>query len=126
MIRYILTKIKNKYKLYLCLMIGNISIIMIFAMIMMFRDGSRMKLIQRGFIKQQEQTQRYPAYLYRSDVLKGTELVDLPDDQRNTKTITDRMKGYEDSWNKYMDIPVISSQRIYYYNSVDAEFSYRG
>lgn len=126
MIRYILTKIKNKYKLYLCLMIGNISIIMIFAMIMMFRDGSRMKLIQRGFSKQQEQTQRFPAYLYRSDVVKGTELVDLPDEQRNTKTITDRMKSYEDSWNKYLELPVLSSQRIIYYRSVDAEFSFHG
>ena len=65
MLRYIITKILNKYKLYLCLVIGIVSIVMVFAMIMMFRDGSRSKLIQRGFVSQNEKTHQFPMTLSR-------------------------------------------------------------
>ena len=42
MIKYILTKIRNKYKLYMCLMIGNIAIIMIFLIWKDWIDNRRM------------------------------------------------------------------------------------
>ena len=73
MIRYIFTKIINKYKLYLCLMIGNISIIMAFSMIMMFRDGSRNKLIQKGFVDHYEAEEGFPARLHRSGTIRHDE-----------------------------------------------------
>ena len=120
MIRYILTKILNKYKLYLCLMIGNISIIMIFALMMMFRDGSRMKLIQRGFTQQYEQDTHYPATLNRESSIKPTALEDNP------QTVVEKnITSYESSWKKYMELPVVSSQRFVYFKGLEGEYSYR-
>ena len=84
MLRYIITKILNKYKLYLCLMIGIVSIIMIFAMIMMFRDGSRAKLIQRGFTSYQEKNHVFPMTLSRVRNIEDDVLFELPDDARIT------------------------------------------
>lgn len=120
MIRYILTKILNKYKLYLCLMIGNISIIMIFAVMMMFRDGSRMKLIQRGFTKQYEETGSFPASIFRESNINPDAMGDSSD-----KTISDDLNAYENSWKKYIDAPVLASQRFVYYKAIDAKYSYR-
>ena len=120
MIRYILTKILNKYKLYLCLMIGNISIIMIFSLMMMFRDGSRMKLIQRGFTKQYESTALFPATIIRESNIQGEDIGDDP-----AAVIDKEISAYENSWKKYLDIPVVSTQRFVYYKAVEAEYSYR-
>ncbi len=119
MIRYILTKIINKYRLYLCLVIGNISIIMVFALMMMFRDGSRMKLIQRGFTSEYEVSGEFPATLTRDGKINGEAL-----GEDVSGTITNTLKSYEDSWNKYLEIPVIASQRLVYFTGSEAEYSY--
>ena len=95
MIRYILTKIRNKYKLYLCLMIGNIAIIMIAAMIMMFREGSRNKLIQRGFIDKQARTETFPAYLFRNGIIKDSDLEEVAKDGDPTEYISGILDSYE-------------------------------
>ncbi len=126
MIRYILTKIRNKYKLYLCLMIGNIAIIMIAAMIMMFREGSRNKLIQRGFIDKQARTETFPAYLFRNGIIKDSDLEEVVKDGDPTEYISGILDSYEESWNKYLGIPKVSAQRYVYYRNLEALFSYRG
>ena len=120
MIRYILTKILNKRKLYLCLMIGNISIIMIFALMMMFRDSSRMKLIQRGFASQYEETGEYPATIGRESAIKPDALGDSAE-----ATVMKNMTSYEASWKKYLDIPTVSEQRFVYFRGIEGEYSYR-
>ena len=68
MIRFIFTKIKNKYKLYICLVIGIVTIIAVTSLIMMFRNGSLNKLIQRSFITSYEKNNNdYPALLSRTE-----------------------------------------------------------
>ena len=120
MIRYIITKILNKFKLYFCLMIGNISIIMIFALMMMFRDGSCMKLIQKGFTNQYEQSGGYPASIERTSTIKPNAIEDNPEE-----VVEKNIVSYEDSWRKYLDLPVISSQRYVGFRGIEGEYSYR-
>lgn len=124
MLRYIITKIINKYKLYLCLLIGIVSIIMIFAMIMMFRDGSRAKLIQRGFTSYQEKTHKFPMVLYRAGALTLKEIEDIPAEQKTTDYISDDIKAYEESWKKYIDLPIVNTERLVTYRNVKADYSY--
>ena len=126
MIKYILTKIRNKYKLYMCLMIGNIAIVMIFAMIMMFRDGSRNKLIQRGFVEKYEETGHYPAIINRNDALRGKEIEQFAEDEIPSEVLTARMRGYEDSWNKYLELPVVATQEDAYFRNMEGVGSFRG
>ncbi|MCR5213019.1 MAG: ABC transporter permease [Eubacterium sp.] len=126
MIRYILTKILNKYKLYLCLIIGNVSIIMIFAMIMMFREGSERKIIQKSFTESREMTGLYPASLCKEGVVESEELVALPEGTRFVDHITDVMNKKEKNWEAKAGIPCIASQRIVMYQSLETKYSFRG
>ena len=126
MIRYIITKILNKYKLYLCLVIGVVSIVMVFAMMMMFRDGSCNKLIQRGFTHQREVTKKYPMILKRHGTIKEDALKELSEDTSRTDFTLDNIKAYENSWEKYIHAPVVSTQRIIDYKNVECEFAYSG
>ena len=119
MLRYIITKIFNKYKLYLCLMIGNIAIIMIFAMIMMFREGSRAKLIQRGFTSYQEKNLKFPMTLYRQGTVKVGDIDKLSEEAKVTDFIAKDMDAYESSWNKYLDLPIVNTQRIVSYRNAE-------
>ena len=109
MIRYIITKILNKYKLYLCLIVGIVSIVMVFAMIMMFRDGSCNKLIQRGFTSQREVTKKYPMTIsWTGEVLKN-ELSELPENTSCMDYIVEDIEAYENTWHKYLEYPEIKS-----------------
>ena len=73
MIRYIITKIIHKYKLYLCLEVGVISIVMICSMIMQFRGGSLNKLIQSGYTESREINQVFPTTVHYETALKAAE-----------------------------------------------------
>ena len=48
--RFIFTKIKNKYRLYIALMIGVICMIAAFGVILMLRKGSLDRVIQSEFV----------------------------------------------------------------------------
>ena len=126
MLRYIITKILNKYKLYLCLMVGNIAIIMIFAMIMMFREGSRAKLIQRGFTSYQEKTHQFPMTLYRQGAIRLNDIEALSEDAKIVDYITKDEEAYEASWNKYINLPIVDTERIVTYRNAECEYSYGG
>ena len=125
MIRYIFTKILNKKKLYLCLMLGIISIVMSFAMIMMFRDGSERKLIQKGFHRQREASGIFPAKIERSDGIHVEDIEACKDGKGLIDLIDKTLSSYENSWNKYLNIPVVASQRIVCYKNHEVTFSYR-
>ena len=56
MLRFIVTKIINKYKLYIALMAGVISIIAICSVIMMLRQGSLDRIIQYEFVDYYEKS----------------------------------------------------------------------
>lgn len=123
MIRYILTKIKNKYKLYLCLVIGIVAIVVIFAVMMMFRSGSQNKLIQKGFVASQEKTGTYPASLYRDDAVRAAEVEKM---ENVADSVSGIAQAYENSWNQYLELPIIGNQRCTYYRNLAGIYSYRG
>ena len=118
--RFILTKIKNKYRLYLALMVGVISMIAVFGVILMLRKGSLDRVIQSEFISAAEESGEYPARISKT----GTWLPDgsLP----AAEGVTQTMDGYESTWDRYLDIPVLSSQQVAWIKGRRAEFSYRG
>ena len=116
MIRYLLTKIKNKYKLYACLVCGMVAMTMIFSMIQMFRTGSLNKVIQRSFIKQNKATGIYPAsvsgvldinsFALQEGLAAGTSVAD---------TINGQADAYAANWKKSLQLPVIADQRFLYF-----------
>ena len=122
MLRYIITKILNKYKLYMCLVIGIVSIVMVFAMIMMFRDGSRSKLIQRGFVSQNEKTHQFPMTLSRKGILRASVFEELSETERAVDVIDKDIQAYEASWDKYMQLPIVGSQRIVSYENISVDY----
>ena len=120
MLRFILLKIKNKYKLYICLLIGLIFMESCVTLIVMFRTGSLNKLIQKNFVTQYEETKRFPA------VISRTAAIDEKADERKLEDIISAMDSYENSWKKYLAIPLVASQRLVYMKGFKAEPSYRG
>ena len=126
MIRYILTKILNKYKLYLCLLVGIISMVMVFAMIMMFRNGSELKLIQRSFVKQREITGKFPAAVHKVEVIDFNEIDEQAGDASYTDYINKKINSFRNSWNKYIQVPEVASQCEVYFKNLEVEFSYHG
>ena len=120
MLRFILTKIKNKYKLYLALMVGVISMIAVFGVIMMLRKGSLDRLIQSEFRESYEKEQVYPATITRTSTMR-------PDGSGAVADVAlESMKGYEDTWDKYLELPVVNTQRMLWIKGRRLSFSYRG
>lgn len=126
MIRYILTKILNKYKLYLCLFVGIISMVMVFSMIFMFRNGSEYKAIQRSFTKQREITGYYPAYVGKNTFLSYKEIKDSAKDEILTDNIDKIIDSYHTLWNTSLGLPEIKTQKGVYIRNLNAKFSYHG
>ncbi len=120
MLRFIFTKIKNKYKLYLALLAGIISMIAVFGVIMMLRKGSLDRLIQSEFKARYEETGKYPAVISRT----GTQVLD--DSKPAVDSVLANANSYESSWDQYLDLPVLSTQRVIWMKGRRALFSYRG
>ena len=120
MLRFIFTKIKNKYRLYLALLAGIISMIAVFGVIMMLRKGSLDRLIQSEFKSQYEKTGTFPALISRT----GTQVLD--DSKPAIDFVMENVEGYESSWDQYLELPVLASQRIIWMKGRRALFSYRG
>ncbi|MCR5700856.1 MAG: ABC transporter permease [Lachnospiraceae bacterium] len=116
MLRYILLKIKNKYKLYLCLFVGLLFMEAVVALIFMFRTGSLNKLIQKNFIEKYEENESFPAVLSRITSLDG--------DQGTIKDIITEINSYEASWEKYLDVPFIAKQQLIYMKGLNADLSF--
>ncbi|MBO4337229.1 MAG: ABC transporter permease, partial [Lachnospiraceae bacterium] len=126
MIRYLFTKIKNKYKLYLCLICGMVSMIMVFSLIQMFRNGSLNKVIQWNFIVQHDDTGAFPATLQGAFDLKAVDFREAAKEGKNAGAFLEEKIGdYEKKINKKAALPVVTSQRKVYFLNVKAEFSYR-
>ncbi|MCR5417842.1 MAG: hypothetical protein K6E84_02910 [Lachnospiraceae bacterium] len=127
MIRYILTKIKNKYKLYLCLVCGMVSMILVFSMIQMFRSGSLNKVIQAGFAKQNETSGVFPANISGETIVTELSLEEgLEKGVSIEDNINDQTDSYVKTWDSKLKLPVISDQRMLYYLNQRPETPYHG
>ena len=135
MIRYIITKIINKYKLYLCLLVGVISMIAVCSMIMLFRGGSLNKLIQTGFIRQCEEKKTFPAKITEESIVRAADLYGLTEDEESQDEkekltgmalIEKHIEQIEKKWNSKVQLPIVSAQRIVRFRGMLAEYSYRG
>ncbi len=127
MIRYILTKIKNKYKLYLCLVCGMVSMIMVFSMIQMFRSGSLNKVIQAGFVRQYESTDVFPANISGETIITELSLEEGQSAGESISQIINRqMADYVKPWKNKLKLPVVSDERVLYYLNQRPETPYHG
>ena len=120
MLRFIVTKIKNKYKLYLALMVGVISMIAGFGVVMMLRKGSLDRLIQSEFRESYEKEGTYPAVITR------TSMMDPTGSEHAAEDALSELEGYESTWDKYLKLPVVNTQRILWMKGRRLAFSYRG
>ena len=120
MLRFIFTKIRNKYKLYIALLVGVIVMIAVFGVVMLLRKGSLDRLIQSEFVNSYEENNRYPAVISRVGEVtwdgKG-KAVDV---------IRSDYERYEASWDKYIGAPTLSRQRMAWMKGRISEFSLRG
>ena len=80
MLRFIFTKIKNKYRLYLALLAGVISMIAVCGVIMMLRKGSLDRLIQSEFTSYNETEGKFPSVVSRT----GSVILDSDEDAAET------------------------------------------
>ena len=124
MIRYILIKIKNKYKLYLCLIVGIVSMITMFSLVMMFRRGSLDKSVMSGFLRQYESSGAFPAVIQKEDSIHYADVLE----QKGDSSVSDYMHTYVDNmvngWDKKLQIPVVSDQRTIYVKNIQVMYSY--
>ena len=120
MLRFIFTKIKNKYRLYLALLAGVISMIAVCGVIMMLRKGSLDRLIQSEFTSYNETEGKFPS------VVSRTGSVVLDSDEDAAETALSGLKSYEDTWDSYLSLPVVNEQRIVWMKGRRSIFSYRG
>ena len=100
--------------------------VMVFAMIMMFRSGSEQKLIQRGFISQNEKTKSYPATVSKSELVRFDEMKERSGDGSLTDYVDQKVESFHNSWNKYIPLPEVAAQKLVYFKNLDVEFSYHG
>ncbi len=131
MIRYIITKIIHKYKLYLCLEVGVISIVMICSMIMQFRGGSLNKLIQSGYTESREINQVFPTTVHYETALKAAErlkdgVAEGYDGSDTPELMEEIFEKLEANWKKRIPLPVVATQRMTYFREMVADYSYRG
>ena len=126
MLRFIFTKIKNKYKLYIALMAGIVSIIAICSVIMMLRQGSLDRLIQGDFVSYHEQSGEFPAVISKESYFEYTNSetgkIEVPDNVYDI--VVEEVKKTEAIWDKYLKLPVVNDQRVITFKgrSCDMEF----
>ncbi len=124
MIRYLFTRIKNKYKLYLSLIFGIISMVMIFSLIMMFRDGSLNKIIQNGFKSTSEERSEFPAYVHFYDEYKRVDLMEMRKDKKLTEVVEGAIEESEKNISDNVAIPVVSVTREICFHNTKAVCGY--
>ena len=117
MIRFIKHKIQNKKWLNCCLFIGVALLSAFLCIYPMFREGSLNKLIQTLFTDYIEENQEYPAVIERSDKLTSDEYGSVDD-------IITKMTEYENSWLKYIDLPITQKQQILYLTGGNADTTF--
>ncbi|MBO6165402.1 MAG: ABC transporter permease [Eubacterium sp.] len=122
MLRFIFTKIINKYKLYIALMAGVISIIAISSVIMMLRQGSLDRIIQSEFQSYYENNNRFPAKLEKETAI---DLADMEDRSGLFDEVVGSVRKTEGTWDKYLKLPVLNDERYVYIKGRNSNFSYR-
>ena len=74
MLRFIFTKIRNKYRLYIALIVGVISMIAVCSVIMLLRRGSIDRLIQSEFTDYYDTKEIFPMALHREGKVDKSEM----------------------------------------------------
>ena len=116
MLRFVLLKIKNKYKLYLCLLVGIAVMTAMFTLMPMYESGASERMLQDGFKDSYESEGRFPAVLSRKAAVE-------------TKSLEETRKkahGYENTWNNYLKFPKLNTEYICTLKGSNADTSYRG
>ena len=105
MIHFIRHKIQNKKWLNSCLLIGVALLSAFLCISPMFKEGSLNRLLQTLFTDYLEEHEEYPAIIERSD--KYTK-----DEYDSVSDVISKMDEYENSWVKYIDLPVKQRQQV--------------
>ncbi len=120
MLRFIVTKIKNKFRLYLALLTGVIVMIAAFGMLMMLRKGSLDRLVQSEFTEAYEADGNFPA------VISKTSTIVYEEGKLSVDAVLAEIESDEAKWDAALSLPVLNRQRVLWTKGRRAVFSYRG
>ena len=117
MFRLVISKIKNKKWLNICLLTGIVLLVSVFTCHPMLEKGAGNKILWDGFEKIVEDTQEYPAVFSREGSYNSK-------DFKNTEAILAKLARYEEKWQSYVDINVIDSIKVLRLAGDSAELEY--
>ena len=117
MFRLVISKIKNKKWLNICLLTGIVLLVSVFTCHPMLEKGAGNKILWDGFEKIVEDTQEYPAVFSREGSYNSK-------DFKDTEAILAKLARYEEKWQSYVDINVIDSIKVLRLAGDSAELEY--
>lgn len=103
-------------------MAGVVSIIAISSVIMMLRQGSLDRIIQSEFQSYYETNNRYPARLEKETAI---DMADREDRSNIFDEVVNSVRKTEDTWDKYLQLPVLNDERYVYIKGRNSSFQYR-
>lgn len=106
MLQFIQKKLRSQRLLNACLFFGIVILVAVLSLIPMFEKGALDDVILYDFEDAAKVSETFPAVISRSDSLKKEETASFEDIDSSIKTYTDR-------WNKYLELPILSTQVIY-------------
>lgn len=117
MFGFVISKLKNRKWLNLCLLMGVSLFIALFVCHPMFEKGAGNQILDRLFTDYATQYNEFPAQMSR----EGTYAVA---DYSDSQAVLDKLSGYEQKWTEYVDIDRVSSQQLITLSGgrADAEF----
>ncbi len=118
MFQFIRRKIKNKKWLNLCLLVGIILLVAVFACHPMFERGAANQLLQTAFENYVEEKKEFPAVITREENYQVEEYKD-------TQAIYDRMDAYENKWQEYVEADTVSSNQSLMFSGFTARSAFR-
>lgn len=104
MFRFVISKIKNKKWLSVCLLIGISLLVAVFTCHPMLENGAADNLLKEGFSSYVETNNLYPAVLSRNSVYQRT-------DYGTTIDRIKEMEQFEALWLKYVGVKKVESQK---------------
>ena len=106
MLQFIHKKLKNQKLLNGCLFLGLVILMAVMSLTVMFERGALDDVIRYDFENYAIEKSEYPAVISTHDKYEIKDVFDL-------KGINSVIDGNTSKWNRYFDIPVLSTEKIF-------------
>lgn len=106
MLQVIQKKLRSQKLLNACLFLGIMILVAVLSLIPMFEKGALDDVIIYSFEDMTTSNNEYAAVISRTDKLESEDIGSLED-------VNAAIRSYSDVWNKYLELPVLSTKIIY-------------